>query len=181
MSVFLQFVGYIVCRYFLLVCSLSFHPFNRVFCRSNFKILMKCNSSIFPFMNCAFDFLKRFYLLIFRERGREGEREGEKHHVWLPLRGPPLGTWPTAQACALTGNRNSNFLVCRPMLNPLSHTTQGHKFFFFRKTQHIIRNFLGYLNISRIKLAHWPVNSFKTLLWNHTPNVAISVHTQMVC
>ena len=24
-------------------------------------------------------FLKRFYLFIFRERGREGEREGEKH------------------------------------------------------------------------------------------------------
>ena len=23
----------------------------------------------------------RFYLLIFRERGREGEREGEKHHL----------------------------------------------------------------------------------------------------
>ena len=26
-------------------------------------------------------FFKRFCLLIFRERGREGEREGEKHHV----------------------------------------------------------------------------------------------------
>ena len=27
-------------------------------------------------------------LFIFRERGREGEREGEKHHVWLPLMHP---------------------------------------------------------------------------------------------
>ena len=26
-----------------------------------------------------FFFLKRFYLFVFRERGREGEREGEKH------------------------------------------------------------------------------------------------------
>ena len=25
------------------------------------------------------DFLKRFYLFVFRERGREGERKGEKH------------------------------------------------------------------------------------------------------
>ena len=38
-------------------------------------------------------FLKRFCSLIFREQGREGEREGEKHHMWLFLKGPPLGTW----------------------------------------------------------------------------------------
>ena len=25
-------------------------------------------------------------------------------HVWLPLVGPLVGTWPTTQACALTGN-----------------------------------------------------------------------------
>ena len=28
---------------------------------------------------CGVLFLKRFYLFIFRERGKEGEREGEKH------------------------------------------------------------------------------------------------------
>ena len=39
------------------------------------------------------NFFKRFYLFIFRERGREGEREGEKHqcvvasHV-APTEGP---------------------------------------------------------------------------------------------
>ena len=36
-------------------------------------------------------FSKRFYLFIFRERGREGEREGEKHQCvvasWAPLTG----------------------------------------------------------------------------------------------
>ena len=40
---------------------------------------------IFPILLCWVElntflsFLKRFYLFIFREKGREGEREGEKH------------------------------------------------------------------------------------------------------
>ena len=45
---------------------------------------------------------KRFYLFIFRERGREGEREGEKHQCVVASL---LGTWPATQACALTGNQ----------------------------------------------------------------------------
>ena len=38
-------------------------------------------------------------------------------------------TWPTTQACALTGNQTGNPLVRRPVLNPLSHTSQGPKLF----------------------------------------------------
>ena len=44
-----------------------------------------------------------FYLFIFRERGKEGEREGDIN-VWLPFAWPPLGTQASIQACALTGN-----------------------------------------------------------------------------
>ena len=36
-------------------------------------------------------FKKRFYLLIFRERGREGEREGEKHQCVVASCTPPTG------------------------------------------------------------------------------------------
>ena len=43
---------------------------------------------------------------------------------------PRLGTWPTTQACAPTGNRTSNPLVRRPVLNPLSHSSQGEIFFY---------------------------------------------------
>ena len=43
---------------------------------------------------------------------------------------PALGAWPTTQACALTGNRTSDLLLCRPALNPLSYTSQGKNFFF---------------------------------------------------
>ena len=64
-------------------------------------------------------------LFIFRERGREEKEREISINVWLPLMCPQLGTWPTAQACALTGNQTSDPLVCRLALNPLSHTSQG--------------------------------------------------------
>ena len=68
-------------------------------------------------------FLLRFYLFIFKERGREGEREREKRQ--LSLTWPLLGTWPATQAYTLLGNRTGDPLVCRLLLNPLSHTSQG--------------------------------------------------------
>ena len=74
---------------------------------------------------CHFLFFLTFYLFIFRERGREGEREGRNINVWLSLKHPPLGTWSSSQACALTRNWNGDLLVCRRALNPLSHTSQG--------------------------------------------------------
>ena len=46
----------------------------------------------------------------------------------LPLTRPKLGTWPATQACALSGNLTGDLLVCRPALNPLSHTSQGAVF-----------------------------------------------------
>ena len=59
------------------------------------------------------------------------EKERKRNiSVWLPLMLPLLGTWPTTQACALTGNRTSHPLAHRPALNPLSHTSQG--FFLFK-------------------------------------------------
>ena len=77
-------------------------------------------------------FKRRFYLFIFRQRGgREEERE-RNIDVWLPLMRPLLGTWPTTQACVRTGNQTSDPLVCKPALNPLSHTSQGSLKKFFR-------------------------------------------------
>ena len=46
---------------------------------------------------------KRFYLLIFRERGREGEKG--KHQCVVAHRAPPTGDLAPTQACALTGNQ----------------------------------------------------------------------------
>ena len=72
------------------------------------------------------------YLIFFsfidpRERGREGERNGNidvREKLQLPL-GPLLGTECETQACALTRNLTCNLSVCRKMPNQLSHTSQG--------------------------------------------------------
>ena len=50
------------------------------------------------------------------------EKEKERNiNGWLPVVCPLLGTWPTTQARALTGNQTGDPLVCRPVPNPLSH------------------------------------------------------------
>ena len=61
-------------------------------------------------------------LFLFLEKGEDRERNIS---VWLLLMRPLLGTWPTTQVYALTGNWMDDHLVCRPALNPLSHTSQG--------------------------------------------------------
>ena len=49
-------------------------------------------------------FLKDFvYLFLECGEGREKVRE-RNINVWLSLTCPPPGSWPTTQACALTGN-----------------------------------------------------------------------------
>ena len=68
-------------------------------------------------------------LFIFRERGREGERERETSVCSCLL---CTLYWAT-QACALTGNQTGNPLVLRPALNPLSYTSQGHIYLLSEK------------------------------------------------
>ena len=55
----------------------------------------------------------------------------ERNINQLPLPHPQLGTWPAAQACALTGNQTGDLLVHRPVLNPLSRTRQGSRLTLF--------------------------------------------------
>ena len=62
------------------------------------------------------------YLFLDRAAGRQKEKK-RNINVWLPFVSPLLGTWPTTQACDLTGNRTSDPLLCRPALNPLSHNS----------------------------------------------------------
>ena len=60
--------------------------------------------------------------------GKEKER-ARNINMWLPLVHSALRTWPTTPACARTGNQTCNPLVCRPVLNPLSYTSQVYIFF----------------------------------------------------
>ena len=68
-------------------------------------------------------FFFKDFIYLFLDTGERWEEERERNiNVWLPLLCPPLGTWPTTQGCALTGNRTCDPLLCRLALNPLSHT-----------------------------------------------------------
>ena len=76
-----------------------------------------------------FIFFKLKILFIQRE-GKGRRKRGRETSMCGCLLCPPLGTWPVTKACALTGDRTSNPLVCRLMLNPQSHTSQGSFYFF---------------------------------------------------
>ena len=76
-------------------------------------------------------FLKDF-IYLFLERGEGKEKERERNlNVWLPLTWPPLGTWPTTQACANWESNQRSFGL-QPVLNLLSYTSQvsfgSHKY-----------------------------------------------------
>ena len=55
--------------------------------------------------------------------------------MWLPLKHPLPGTWPANQACAPPGNQTSNFLLCKLVLNPLSHQPRLDIFSFRRQCE----------------------------------------------
>ena len=65
-------------------------------------------------------------LIDFRERGREGKGEGEKHRcereasIGCPSYTPRLGTKPATQTCALTRNQTMTFWSMGQC-----HTSQG--------------------------------------------------------
>ena len=70
-----------------------------------------CNESV------TLNVRTRIFIYFFLERGREGEREREKYRCVVASHMPPLGTWPTTQAYALTKSQTSNPLVCSPHSN----------------------------------------------------------------
>ena len=78
----------------------------------------------FPVFSLPFFFF-RFYLFIFREQGREGERKGEKHQCVVASCAPPTGDLGCNPGMCPTGNQTGDPLVPRPALNPLSHTSRG--------------------------------------------------------
>ena len=81
-----------------------------------------CSGSVFLFV-CFFKIL-----FIFRERGREGEREGdinagnksmyERYINQLLLAHPQLGTWPRTQACDSTGIEPATFQAATQSTEP---------------------------------------------------------------
>ena len=70
-------------------------------------------------------YLLRFYLFIFRERGRKGETEGEKHQCRVASHVAPTGD--LAHNPGMCPDRESNWrpFGSQSTLNPLSYTRKG--------------------------------------------------------
>ena len=93
---------------------------------------------------------KRFYLFIFwRERGKEGERKGEKYcrkketSIGCLLYVPWQGTKPATQACTLTGNRTGDLPLCGMMSNQLTHIGQDQDHMFLRYVLDLTYSYLS--------------------------------------
>ena len=70
-------------------------------------------------------FFLDFVYLFYRERGREGEREEEKHQCVVASCTPPTGDPAHNLGMCPDWESTGNFLFRRPVLNSLSHTSQG--------------------------------------------------------
>ena len=81
-------------------------------------------------------------LFIFRQNGRKGEGKRER----TSMCGCISHALRSTQACALTGNRTGDPLVFRPVLSPLSHTSQGYSLFF-----DISSHTLSWVNFEKFK------------------------------
>ena len=69
-------------------------------------------------------FRKGFYLFIFRQRGREGERKGEKHWSVASCRPQTRNQILTPGMCS-DQNQTGDLSLRRMTPNPLSHAGQG--------------------------------------------------------
>ena len=105
-----------------------------------------------------FIFFLRFYLFIFRERGREGEREGEKHQCVVASQAPPTGDltcnpgmcpdWELkrrpfgSQAYAQSTELNQPgtiFSLLKLLLKALSNLSGSHSSLLFSRRMRITR------------------------------------------
>ena len=73
----------------------------------------------------VFFVLIRFYLCIFKEKGREGEREEEKHQCVVASHVPPTGDLPCSPGTCPDWESNRRPFGSPTALNPLSYTSQA--------------------------------------------------------
>ena len=81
-------------------------------------------------------FFKRIDLFIFREREREGEREGNLN-VQLPPTCPIVGTWPTTQAMCPDWESNRQPFGLQACAQPTELHQPGQKSDFFKELVHV--------------------------------------------
>ena len=75
-------------------------------------------------------FLKDFIYFIFTQRGREGERGGEKHQCVVASPMPPTGNLACNPGLCPDWESNQQPFGSQPTLNTLNYTSQGLKMIF---------------------------------------------------
>ena len=70
---------------------------------------------------------KDFHLFIFRERGLEREREGQKHQCVVASHAAPTGDMACNPGMCPDWESNRRPFGLQPVLNLLSYTSQGRK------------------------------------------------------
>ena len=104
---------------------------------THFKILRSMSRIVFC-KNSIHTCLKILFMYFYREgKGRRKRQRETSMCGCLSHAPPPLGTWPATQAYALTRNQISYPPACRPVLNPLIHTSQGTFTLFDQGTEYI--------------------------------------------
>ena len=74
-------------------------------------------------------FFKAF-IYLFLEIWKGGRKRGRETFINCVLHAPQLGTGPSMKACILTGNQTGDLSLSGMTLNQVSHTSQGHVYFF---------------------------------------------------
>ena len=111
-----------------------------------------------------FNFFKDFtYLFLDRGEGKEKERE-RNINVWLPLVGPPLGTWPITQA----GNPEweSNRQTCWQTGTQLTELHQPGLDSMYFKSTHFGSTYHMPGNVQRILYTVFSFNLHTSPVWN---------------
>ena len=94
---------------------------------------MSSNINLFNFYFLLF-FKDLIYL--FLERGERREKEGEK--LWsVAPRTPPTGDPACSPGMCPDWDQTYNLLLCRPALNPLSHSSRGWFLFLLQNCEYI--------------------------------------------
>ena len=107
---------------------LSFALPARIISHHNYYTCLHTSCRLTSYFQSIFFFLKISF--IFRQRGREGEREGGKHQCVVASPIPPTGDLALkSKHVPYTGNWTSDLSVHKLALNPLSHTSQGSIYF----------------------------------------------------
>ena len=94
---------------------------------TSFNIFSRGNTVMASCFNVTTYLCALFFkiLFLFRERGREGEREGEKHQCVVASCVPPSGDLAHTLGMYPDWDSNLQPFDLQPALNPLSNTSQG--------------------------------------------------------